>query len=682
MVMLRPPAPLDASTLTFSPRNGASSSWRSPAGAVVGAPSSPLRLLTPQRRLAPELMPLTPQRPPSQTLHHRPPTPKIPLTPAGIELAEKSRGGEDSAGQTRVPNEPTEESTCEESASVCKEDSASTPSSSEETQEKYNERYFKLELNIEEKKTLQKATIGLYCMYALVGLNYGFFSHYINIPICQYVFGPMNDEGRTTVQQCNVSASIITMPWNFKVFYGFLIDSFPLMGSPRRNWIIMGWSISMLLLLAMALFAENLAVQDHGFDKYCLLCMAQCVFYMFADVAGDGMTVELTKLEPEEIRGHILTTGQMVRFSTTIFINFIGIFAMNGPSYIPKHSHESGHETCGKKDVGLVFPFELGFGRIHLALFAIQVPFFVAMIYYIRDPPRKVEHEYESKRDALSVVWTCFKTKAMFYLILFSYGSIAIGGLGNPASGNIANIAQPTTLQMSVGNMFGSMLFLGGVAAFRKYFMNRNWRFTFVWTSILTIGQCIIQLLTIYDAWGIGQDGWFFVLGSNILSFIAGIAQVLGSLAVAEIAPAALEATIYETLTSIHNAAIALNTNLQNFFVPVFQLNGISSNTYFPCGDNTNPDQAGMNSHMATATYFTIVVNVLGTILFAYFFPKSKAETHEWMNAKAWQNTAVGALGVVLGFGGFIFAVVVSFLSLFPDTMCLRIAGGMGCGTD
>ena len=36
-----------------------------------------------------------------------------------------------------------------------------------------------------------------------------------------------------------------------------------------------------------------------------------CFFYIFSDVAGDGMTIELSKLEPPETRGYIITTGQI-----------------------------------------------------------------------------------------------------------------------------------------------------------------------------------------------------------------------------------------------------------------------------------------------------------------------------------------------------------------------------------
>merc|ERR1712048_645093 len=102
------------------------------------------------------------------------------------------------------------------------------------------------------------SALGLYCMYALVGLVNGFFSSYINVPFCQYVFGPMNTLGHTTTQQCAVASSIIQMPWNFKVFYGFFLDRFSFFGSRRRGWIIFGWAASLVILLGLTCFSQTL----------------------------------------------------------------------------------------------------------------------------------------------------------------------------------------------------------------------------------------------------------------------------------------------------------------------------------------------------------------------------------------------------------------------------------------
>lgn len=79
----------------------------------------------------------------------------------------------------------------------------------------------------------RKAVWGLYCMYAIIGFVYGFIQNFITIPICYYVFGPLqypadfpNPPQRSSLQQCNIGTAITTMPWNLKVFYGLFLDQF------------------------------------------------------------------------------------------------------------------------------------------------------------------------------------------------------------------------------------------------------------------------------------------------------------------------------------------------------------------------------------------------------------------------------------------------------------------------
>merc|ERR1719217_1904540 len=56
------------------------------------------------------------------------------------------------------------------------------------------------------------------------------------------------------------------------------------------------------------------------------------------------------------------------------------------------------------------------------------------------------------------------------------------------------------------------------------------------------------------------------------MNIVFGIAQVVSSLATIEIARPGLEATTYETLVTIHNCALAFNTNIANTFLPLFNL--------------------------------------------------------------------------------------------------------------
>ena len=257
-------------------------------------------------------------------------------------------------------------------------------------------------------------------MYAIVGLVYGFIQNNITLPICFYVFGPLDiastawAPGRATLSQCNIASAIPTMPWNLKVFYGLFLDQFGFFGTRRKGWIIFGWSGALLLLLVVGVMAEGLAnsapiVEMKGFSSgvplwpyvpkdpqsgdnlwtdentaqggynsthawsdnstqkgefvdttsnfflYEMLLLVQCFFYIFSDVAGDGMTIELSRFEPPEKRGYILTTGQMTRFASTIGANVLGILFMNGVDYtaakdadnaFPSKFHLDGSTSC------------------------------------------------------------------------------------------------------------------------------------------------------------------------------------------------------------------------------------------------------------------------------------------------------------------------------------------------
>jgi len=511
-----------------------------------------------------------------------------------------------------------------------------------------------------------KSVLGLYCMYAIVGIIYGFVQSYIQNPICLYVFGPTGEPGRATTQQCNVALSITTMPWSFKVFYGLLLDNVGLFGTRRKGWIIAGWGFALLALAMMTTLSGSLK-DDGNFALYTILHMTISFFYVFSDVAGDGMTIELSKFEPEETRGYILATGQMVRFTSSCFVNLFAILSMDGKSWYPA--------VEGKATNTTLLPFELSFMQVHLALFTVCAALWIFMVLYISDPPRHPDAHigHHSVKESLHSIWSVLKSRVMICLILFSLGNTALAGLMNPGAQIISGIARPSVLQSSLGTFVGNLLFLIGVWIFRKFFMNKNWRITFVWTSMLLSLQHCFEIIVIYDTWGIGQNGWFYAFGSSILNIIQGISQILTSLAVIEISPAGYEASIYEFLTTMFNAGITLNANIQNIFMPIFKLNDITMQSY----DEATKDE--YNGRLANATYFTISVNVAATLIFMWFQPKSKAQCKAWLEAERFRNWRVGTLCLVIGSSALAFMLTVSFLSIFPSTMCLRIAGGSGC---
>jgi len=522
------------------------------------------------------------------------------------------------------------------------------------------------------------------------------------------VFGPLDTDspafalGRATLSQCNIASAIPTMPWNLKVFYGLFLDQFGFFGSRRKGWIIFGWTGALILLVVVGALAKGLANQpadgdwssDQGatwngdktsnFFLYEMLLLVQCFFYIFSDVAGDGMTIELSKFEPPEKRGYILTTGQMTRFASTIGANILGILFMNGVNYTSYKGRDS------------AFPFEIGFGWVHFVLVIMCIPFYVGMVLFLQDPPKDETDEHHSLAQIAAKLWILMKTKVMFFLIVGMLLNMAIASLINPAQNVIQNIVSPSTLQNGVGSLFGNAIFLIGVSLFRKYLMDKNWRYTFIATGVIMAMNCLFQWVMIFNLGGFGQTGWFFVFGNNVLQIIQGVSQVLSSLAVVEIAPAGFEASVYEFLTTMHNAGITLNLNIMGLLQPILGVSRIVSEGYacqnytihnchqdhVPCilKDSAVEQCKKDNQTLSNSTVFTICVNIGGVILTSFLIPANKKQCKDWLEAPGcWQSVWIGLAGSVVGWGCLFFSLTVSFLSIIPGTMCLSVAGGDGC---
>jgi len=217
----------------------------------------------------------------------------------------------------------------------------------------------------------QKAVWGLYCVYFIIGMINGFFATFFFTPtVCQYVFGPMGvgPEFHTTPAQCNVAPSVYQISWNFKLFFGIVLDLVPFMGSRRKGWMLFGWTGGLFMLGVAAVMVPHF-IESHQFETYIYVMMVMCIFSTFADVAGDGMIIEISKNEPDSQKGYILTTCQMMRFVTMMVSTGLGTLFMSGNSYQPPNPGKG----------ALILPFELSYANMHWLLLAASLPFYVGM---------------------------------------------------------------------------------------------------------------------------------------------------------------------------------------------------------------------------------------------------------------------------------------------------------------
>ena len=156
---------------------------------------------------------------------------------------------------------------------------------------------------------------------------------YLCVGILQGLVGPFTNVyplfiNASEAQQATIS-NIRTLPATFKLAFGFLSDNIPLAGYRRKSYMFVGWavsSMSMLLLLAFSDLGRHYvddgtgkmkAVPNEGAPSIPFLSACLLLFgtgYWLADVMGDSIVAEKSKLEPEHSRGQLQSTCYACRF--------------------------------------------------------------------------------------------------------------------------------------------------------------------------------------------------------------------------------------------------------------------------------------------------------------------------------------------------------------------------------
>jgi len=103
-------------------------------------------------------------------------------------------------------------------------------------------------------------------------------------------------------------------------------------------------------------------------------------------------------------------------------------------------------------------------------------------------------------KDYRDQCWKLLKTKAMFYIVLYSFFSAAVGSITTTAQGNVQKYwAGVKNLQNQIFSMVGLGLFAIGLWVVKKYFLNRSWRAMLLWTTVaLNLVDAFFVFLTVF----------------------------------------------------------------------------------------------------------------------------------------------------------------------------------------
>ncbi|EGZ30455.1 hypothetical protein PHYSODRAFT_263857 [Phytophthora sojae] len=195
-----------------------------------------------------------------------------------------------------------------------------------------------------------KKHIGLLFQYAAVGIVYGM------LPETIYPF--MQEYLNCSGAQVAAAKELVVLPWSFKVFFGILSDCLPIRGYRRRPYMMIGWTVCILMLLIMAIMPigkpyytvasdRDVDTSDYtpeieariNYDapsegaKYIVIMFFAAVGYVLSDVCSDSIVCELAQQEPLAKRGKTQSAIYTVRTVLVIFGELLVGFCFNGEDY-------------------------------------------------------------------------------------------------------------------------------------------------------------------------------------------------------------------------------------------------------------------------------------------------------------------------------------------------------------
>ncbi|GAB9471479.1 Transmembrane protein [Globisporangium polare] len=511
-------------------------------------------------------------------------------------------------------------------------------------------------------RLFSKDYIGLVAQYAAVGLIDGLLPNVI-YPFMQNY---LNLDGKQTT----TAATLVQLAWSFKVFYGMLSDCFPINGYRRRPYMLIGWVMTLAMLLVMAstpvgkpYFTNpvyrnvkpkdytdemkatfNYAAADSG-SKY-IIPMMLCAFgYLLADVCADGIVVELAQREPLSVRGTTQSTIYATRTVFNIASLVIIAFGFNGEEY------------------GGDFKFSISFPILMLIVLVVLVPILPVTWFCIREE-RSVRVDFGSY---VQVLWEVIQTRAVYQVIAYTFFSSVFARLTyvsrNPIQVHWAGVSP---LYEKIGGLVSNAVFAGAIWFTGKYGLQYDWRKVHLYTMVAFVAiDSVCTLLTIWDVY---RSTWFWLTLPIIEQFPAGISFIVSSFVIVELSREGHEGAMYGLLTTVSNLSTPFSTAITRNVDSAFDLTT----------ERIQDDSTEVRWDITVTVLIMYGVNLL-SLGWLVILPRQKEET-QMLKRLGGSSYFMGAFTICyLGFA-LVWSVTTNILSIYPSTACLTIAGGDGCG--
>ncbi|KAF4317154.1 hypothetical protein BBO99_00008211 [Phytophthora kernoviae] len=508
---------------------------------------------------------------------------------------------------------------------------------------------------------MHKDNIGLLFQYAIVGLVYGL------LPATIYPFlqNYLNSSG----SQVAAAKQLVVLPWSFKVFYGILSDCRPLFGYRRRPYMLIGWSICILMTLIMAIMPigkpyytnpddRDINTADYtpeieariNYDapsegaKYVIIMFFAAVGYVLSDVCADSITVELAQREPIDKRGKTQSAIYAVRTALMIFGQLLTGFFFNGEEY------------------GGDFDFSLSFPQLMIIVTVLSLPVLPMTWWYIKEE----KAEPANFRLYMNEFWKLLCTRAVYQVIAYNFFATIFSSMTYTASSPVASIMVGVTpINSTISDILSNSLFMSGIMITSKWGLHWNWRWMILGTAaVVIVVDFTVSLIVVWD---IFRNQWFWLGPPIAVQLPYGVGWIISTYVTVELAGLGNEAAVYGLITTVANVAQPFATSLTLLIDGPF--------------DITN-ERVKVDDHSVRMdiTYTIIIMYVCMAFswVFLPLLPRQREETQQLLR-EGGISTRIGAITVFYLAFAIVWSVMTNIMAIFDSTSCLIIAGGTGC---
>lgn len=503
-----------------------------------------------------------------------------------------------------------------------------------------------------------RESCGLLAQYAAVGLIMGTLPSTVT-PFLSYY---LNMEGQATT----AARALLGIPWSLKVFVGIVSDCFPVCGYRRRPYMVFGWTLCLVCLLAMALtpvgapyfpeaswrklkpvnytdaqrLAINHAAPETG-GKYIILMMAATLGYLVADVAADGVVVEYAQREPLACRGRTQTAIYTVRNLFTIFASVLVGFGLSSPPY------------------GGDFDFGISFSTCMLVLALFCLPVIPMTWLFVTEHPVKPP----CVRAYLAMLWSTIQRRAIYQVIAYSFFSGVFGGLSYVAADPVTIYwARATSFSISIAQIIGAGITVATLTFMGRYGLHWSWR---TMTAVTTLSIVAIDsVCTMLTVWDVVRSQWFW-LGLPIVEAVpAGIGFIISTYVVVELADVGNEAAIYGLMTTVGNLSGPFSSALTK-----------SLNAHFSVYNEDILNDTHAVRRDVTITILLSYASKIVSLAFLMWLPRQKQETQR-LKRDGGSSKVLGAITITYCLLALVWSVMTNLFGIFESTRCLKITGG------